>query len=164
MHPQYNEELYHIIQGIIGHVIPLWNETLTRQKMPRHCFIRVRYSDAIQEDYESEPEQEEDEDDDEFNDRFLEWEYDYNDRKAAQPDIDAFQPPERALFEEDGITLKPEYRVDLKREYGDRGIQVIVKLANIHLTPEKPEYEGGTWHIEGQLVRLCLFLMMPLIT
>ncbi|KAJ7236255.1 hypothetical protein B0H12DRAFT_1238523 [Mycena haematopus] len=28
-------------------------------------------------------------------------------------------------------------------------IQVIVKLANIVLTPEKPEYPGGTWHVEG---------------
>ncbi|KPM39634.1 hypothetical protein AK830_g6934 [Neonectria ditissima] len=30
-------------------------------------------------------------------------------------------------------------------------IQVIVKLANIHLTPEKPTYDGGSWHVEGQL-------------
>ncbi|KAF4439810.1 hypothetical protein F53441_12480 [Fusarium austroafricanum] len=30
-------------------------------------------------------------------------------------------------------------------------VQVIVKLANIHLTPEKPTYDGGSWHIEGQL-------------
>jgi hypothetical protein len=30
-------------------------------------------------------------------------------------------------------------------------VQVIVKLANIHLTPEKPSYSGGSWHIEGQL-------------
>ncbi|KAM0263596.1 hypothetical protein ACHAPA_008685 [Fusarium lateritium] len=30
-------------------------------------------------------------------------------------------------------------------------VQVIVKLANIHLTPEKPSYGGGSWHIEGQL-------------
>ncbi|KAH7144578.1 hypothetical protein B0J13DRAFT_585273 [Dactylonectria estremocensis] len=35
-------------------------------------------------------------------------------------------------------------------------IQVIVKLANIHLTPEKPSYDGGSWHIEGQLnERIC---------
>ncbi|PHH66824.1 hypothetical protein CDD81_5956 [Ophiocordyceps australis] len=34
---------------------------------------------------------------------------------------------------------------------GASRIQVIVKLANIHLTPEKPRYEGGSWHIEGQL-------------
>ncbi|KAK4508643.1 hypothetical protein PRZ48_002382 [Zasmidium cellare] len=32
----------------------------------------------------------------------------------------------------------------------DHGLQVIVKLANIHLTPEKPTYDGGSWHIEGQ--------------
>jgi len=35
-------------------------------------------------------------------------------------------------------------------------LQVIVKLANIHLTPEKPTYDGGSWHIEGQLnERIC---------
>ncbi|KAF5620621.1 uncharacterized protein FTJAE_11614 [Fusarium tjaetaba] len=30
-------------------------------------------------------------------------------------------------------------------------IQVIVKLANIHLTPDKPVYNGGSWHTEGLL-------------
>ncbi|KAM0545172.1 hypothetical protein ACHAPJ_011439 [Fusarium lateritium] len=30
-------------------------------------------------------------------------------------------------------------------------VQVIVKLANIHLTPENPTYDGGSWHVEGQL-------------
>jgi hypothetical protein len=53
-----------------------------------------------------------------------------------------------------GGNLKEELRVDLARDYAKRGLQIIVKLANIHLTPEKPEYAGGTWHVEGQLVRL----------
>ncbi|KAF7290578.1 hypothetical protein MIND_01297900 [Mycena indigotica] len=30
-----------------------------------------------------------------------------------------------------------------------RTIQCIIKLANIHLTPESPEYSGGSWHVEG---------------
>ncbi|EIN12300.1 hypothetical protein PUNSTDRAFT_96961 [Punctularia strigosozonata HHB-11173 SS5] len=30
-----------------------------------------------------------------------------------------------------------------------KGFQVIVKLANIVLTPEQPVYEGGSWHVEG---------------
>eukprot|EP00842_Homolaphlyctis_polyrhiza_P003441 jgi/Hompol1/4098/HPOL_006920-RA len=30
-----------------------------------------------------------------------------------------------------------------------RWLQVIFKLANIHLTPDRPEYPGGAWHIEG---------------
>ena len=28
-------------------------------------------------------------------------------------------------------------------------LQVIVKLANIILTPENPKYPGGSWHVEG---------------
>ncbi|KAF7293195.1 hypothetical protein HMN09_01197500 [Mycena chlorophos] len=32
-----------------------------------------------------------------------------------------------------------------------RTIQCIVKLANIHLTPEDPEYAGGSWHVEGMV-------------
>ena len=28
-------------------------------------------------------------------------------------------------------------------------IQCIIKLVNIVLTPEKPEYRGGNWHVEG---------------
>ncbi|NEE29990.1 DUF4246 domain-containing protein, partial [Streptomyces sp. SID7982] len=32
-----------------------------------------------------------------------------------------------------------------------RRLQVIVKLATIHLTPDKPEYAGGSWHVEGML-------------
>jgi hypothetical protein len=28
-------------------------------------------------------------------------------------------------------------------------LKVIVKMANIYLTPEKPTYNGGSWHIEG---------------
>ena len=39
--------------------------------------------------------------------------------------------------------------LDLRKEYGK--LQIIVKLANIHLTPEKPRYEGGSWHVEGQM-------------
>lgn len=30
-----------------------------------------------------------------------------------------------------------------------RKLQVIVKLANIELTPDKPTYRGGSWHVEG---------------
>lgn len=52
--------------------------------------------------------------------------------------------------------IKPERKtsttpVNLRKDWAQQGLQIIVKLANIHLTPEKPEYEGGSWHIEGQL-------------
>ena len=38
-------------------------------------------------------------------------------------------------------------RISLK----GRTLQVIVRLANIVLTPERPEYPGGKWHVEGSL-------------
>ena len=31
-----------------------------------------------------------------------------------------------------------------------RTLQIIVKLANIVLTPAAPSYEGGSWHVEGR--------------
>ncbi|KAJ1671478.1 hypothetical protein GGF38_000776 [Coemansia sp. RSA 25] len=30
-----------------------------------------------------------------------------------------------------------------------RRLQAIVKMSNIELTPEKPEYDGGNWHVEA---------------
>ncbi len=33
----------------------------------------------------------------------------------------------------------------------DAALQVIVKLATIHLTPGKPAYPGGSWHVEGMM-------------
>jgi hypothetical protein len=34
-------------------------------------------------------------------------------------------------------------------EFRDLGLQVIVKLASIELTPDKSKYPGGSWHLEG---------------
>jgi len=50
---------------------------------------------------------------------------------------------------------RPEHPpLDLRQTYKDQGLQVIVKLANIELTPRKPTYIGGSWHVEGQLVSI----------
>lgn len=46
--------------------------------------------------------------------------------------------------------LGHEYKdIKLERDFRQDGLQVIVKLSSIELTPEKPKYEGGSWHIEG---------------
>ena len=47
------------------------------------------------------------------------------------------------------------YNGDLKKvkktvSLNGETIQCIVKLANIVLTPQNPEYPGGKWHVEGQ--------------
>ncbi len=59
-------------------------------------------------------------------------------RRPTAPDAPAFTAPE---------VPDASARVDLR----GRRLQVIVKLATIHLTPEAPEYPGGSWHVEGML-------------
>lgn len=41
--------------------------------------------------------------------------------------------------------------VHLEEEFQEKGLQVIVKLSSIELTPENPDYSGGSWHLEGML-------------
>lgn len=61
-------------------------------------------------------------------------------RVLQRPELRDFEPyrPRRAI------------RVSLRERFRKRGLQVIVKLANIVLTPEKPKYGGGSWSVEGQ--------------
>lgn len=55
-----------------------------------------------------------------------------------------FKTPEaRESYEGDLGVMKD--RISLR----DRKIQVVAKLVNIVLTPEKPRYPGERWHIEG---------------
>lgn len=38
--------------------------------------------------------------------------------------------------------------LEIDQKFLENGLQVIVKLANIHLTPDKPSYDRGSWHVE----------------
>lgn len=52
-------------------------------------------------------------------------------------------------------TSKVEYAVDpaktLREMFKDTGLQIIVKMASIELTPDNPEFAPGGWHVEGQM-------------
>ena len=75
-------------------------------------------------------------------------------RAIRQPEPGPSKPPAQSSMDgKEDVRQNPEYSsghdpVNLRKEFGK--VQIIVKLANIHLTPEKPEYEGGSWHVEGQ--------------
>ena len=91
---------------------------------------------------EDRPAQNPDEDEDDYFDRLLEWEDGI--RKTILPEPGVFHPPKERPH------AKPS--LDIWDKYKETGIQVIVKLVNIELKPDNPEYTGGTWHVEGQLV------------
>ncbi|KAK2755668.1 hypothetical protein FQN54_005817 [Arachnomyces sp. PD_36] len=156
LHPQRYRDLYPVIEQIIDCTIPMWDATLTQLKARHYRYPRIPYSKveyAKIENPEPEPEMDFDEDEDDYEERYEEWEKSL--RRVLLPEPGVFKPPcvpenlaEKYLDAETG-KLKPEMTVDLRRDY--EGLQVIVKLANIELTPEKPRYDGGTWHVEGQM-------------
>lgn len=49
------------------------------------------------------------------------------------------------------INYAPEEGKRLIDRFRESGLQIIVKMASIELTPEKPEFPVGGWHVEGQM-------------
>jgi Protein of unknown function (DUF4246) len=165
--------LYSIIEKIVDKAIPLWNLSLfplnesamsKYQHVPRIPYTEQQFDpDPDQMDPEDGPQHEAGESDESYWERRTLWEESV--RRVVLPNPGEFKPPKPievstvhpttldlfTLFLTRGMQVAD--LVDLKRDYARRGLQIIVKLANIELTPEKPKYEGGTWHIEGQLVR-----------
>jgi hypothetical protein len=66
--------------------------------------------------------------------------------KAREP----IQPPLTA-FAADKVSYAVEEDKTLRQQFADTGLQIIVKMASIELTPEKPEFAPGGWHVEGQM-------------
>nr|OQO19162.1 hypothetical protein B0A51_13282 [Rachicladosporium sp. CCFEE 5018] len=71
----------------------------------------------------------------------------WKDGKAPKAD-----PPKRHYLGGELETFHNEYEtLRLEEEFRGQGLQVIVKLASIELTPEKPVFPGGNWHLEGMM-------------
>ncbi|KAG9041731.1 hypothetical protein FS837_011825 [Tulasnella sp. UAMH 9824] len=136
LHPSHTE-LYSIIEALVARFSFLFDRVLTDLS----CFHET-WHPRITEHYTfedgiypgEEPEQEDGEDDDEYDARIEAWNMQ---RPLSLPTVPT-----------DGYTKDISKR---PKAYTIRGkeAQIIVKLANIHLTPEKPVYPGGSWHVEG---------------
>jgi len=148
LHPAQHPHLYCVIERIMAKSIPLWDEVLSSVKAlsnPRIDMESTEYEwpqgKEVPEDY-TVPEDERDEfygeDMDEYE-RQEKWEK--SSRVLVMPEPGLFKP----------FVYSERDKVDLKTQFAEQGLQIIVKLANIELSPEKPDYEGGSWHVEGQM-------------
>lgn len=69
--------------------------------------------------------------------------------KGVVPPVPSIGRPQ---FDEDGCREDHDYySLRIQDDFRDEGLQVIVKLASIELTPQRPAYAGGSWHVEGLL-------------
>lgn len=141
VHPETHRELASVLPDLFTRLRPLLENVLTDLCHPRPLRIEADPYGW----YESEPEyppKSSYSDDGAYAEALRAWEEAQDDwwenRRPVIPDAPAFTPPE--LPDESA-------RVDLR----GRRLQVIVKLATIHLTPDKPEYPGGSWHVEGMM-------------
>lgn len=141
VHPEDHRELVSVLPDLFARLRPLLENVLTDLRHPRPLRIQADPFGW----YDSEPEypnKSSYSDEGAYKEALRAWEQAQDDwwenRRPVIPDAPAFTPPE--LPDESA-------RVDLC----GRRLQVIVKLATIHLTPDKPEYPGGSWHVEGML-------------
>ncbi len=141
VHPETHRELASVLPDLFARFRPLLENVLTDLRHPRPLRIEADPYGW----YDSEPEYPDKAshgDDGAYAEAVRAWEEAQDDwwenRRPVIPDAPVFTSPE--LPDESA-------RVDLR----GRRLQVIVKLATIHLTPDKPEYSGGSWHVEGML-------------
>ncbi|KAJ7764892.1 hypothetical protein B0H16DRAFT_431525 [Mycena metata] len=136
LHPVH-APLYHVIEEVLTAFMPMFERVLgdaNREggRLPFSDTGRLQKVGCIWgPDGEPFPEEEpgSDEDEDEFYDKFL----------ATVP---------RVLPQAKEYTGQLEAGFEPVNLRG-RTVQCIIKLANIHLTTENPEYAGGSWHVEG---------------
>ena len=136
LHPKHNSTLYPVIEQFIAKSVPLWDETLSSvmaawEREPRIGMGCTQYEFPEGETLEGEtPEG-----------KTPEGEKLTAIRVLVMPEPGEYKP----------FVPSDDKKVSLRDQFAENGLQVIVKLASIELNPEKPEYEGGSWHIEGQL-------------
>lgn len=137
IHPKFNE-LYHSIGSVFNNIVPGLNFSLARYLSEEYIRIPIPgFTDAYNEDFEE-----------------------YQERLYAIYDEDGgYDVEQEEELEAQRVNylrkFVPKYEADPEtvdfdlRSFGSA--KVIVKMANIELTPENPKYPGGSWHVEGTI-------------
>ncbi|KAG9042774.1 hypothetical protein FS837_010393 [Tulasnella sp. UAMH 9824] len=145
MHPEHHKALIHGIESLIGRFSLLWDRVLTDLYRPNEDKLsgrgRVVGSYKWVEGENGPPrltwKDWEELSAEEWHRRHNAWE---ESKIIVVPTVD------KRGYRGSGTDIT--HRIHTYSIQGKK-VQVIVKLANIHLTPEKPEYPGGKWHVEG---------------
>ena len=131
LHPRHTE-LYQAIEGVLEHVLPLFEDVITSFRAGRS----LEFWAGAEPDFELafDPPGPKSQGilermDDTYYDKYDEW--CKRSKTLVAPVVGNFVPPAN--------------RASLK----GMNLQVITKIASVELTPDNPQYEGGSWHVEG---------------
>lgn len=128
VHPRNHQSFYNALEKIIDAMIPLLNRSLISSKAPDYGNIRLHV--AVM-----------------GRDPFI------------KKDVDDFRPPEQRATKT-WIDSQGRWQdfifVDLKKEFWNIGLQAVLDIQEITLTPQKTNYEGEEWQVQGQRnERIC---------
>ena len=140
VHPTRHKDLYSIIPEILQLALPMFERVLSDLIRP---LLRMRVITSVKDGQTDEESADCIWDGPVVHaDPWNEEEYEHHPEKWLAKH--SFRTPDaREHYEGDLEVMKD--RISLR----DKTLQVIVKLANVVLTPEKPRYPGGKWHVEG---------------
>lgn len=135
LHPGKHAALYDTIAQVLNSALPGITWTLSRYISP--AYVRMEFDmDEV------------------YGERYLEQESALVDKLMANTIDEVEYERKIAQIKERHFTdFVPKYVSDPEHVVLDVAkfdkLKVIVKLANIELTPEKPRYNGGSWHLEA---------------
>lgn len=128
VHPATHQNFYHVLEKLIDAAIPMFNQTLIHLKAPGH--LNQRFHVAVL----------------------------GRDPMIVKEPGD-FRPPQQRATRH-WLDSQGRYRdwifVNLKKEFWNIGLQMILRVTEIGLNPDKPCYKGEDWHVDGRSnERIC---------
>jgi len=141
IHPTHHKELYSVIPDVLQHALPMFERVLSDLVRPLLPMRVAMPSGSLFEGEESVG---------------CIWGDGHPHHSVHGYEYQAGSDTRYARYQFRTPDVKKKYDGDLRVmnnriSLKSRTLQVIVKLANIVLTPENPEYPGGNWHVEGLL-------------
>ncbi|KAM7217952.1 Protein of unknown function (DUF4246) domain containing protein [Rhypophila decipiens] len=167
LHPQRYSDFYTAIEKLIDIAIPAWDHALTwkensaatcsRFTPPPECHwgvLKAAERDAEVAwdggDLEIDNEVENKHSDDEINNADEDTQEQWREEAVTQLKWERIRDP--ILPEPDHVRhYNSDCSESIREKFKETGLQVIVKMASIELSPEKPTLPPAGWHIEGQL-------------
>uniref|UniRef100_A0A0L0P6U9 Uncharacterized protein n=1 Tax=Candidozyma auris TaxID=498019 RepID=A0A0L0P6U9_CANAR len=136
LHPMQHGDLYGPIAEVFNEAVPALNLSLARYQSDEYVRIKTAgYGECYKEGY----------------DGYMEKLEELIDEGADDDEWEEFEKGKSKFY----IDTHPEYKSDPETKPFDLRdfdkLKVIVKMANIELLPENPEYKGGSWHVEGTI-------------
>ena len=133
VHPKTHQHFYSVLEKLIDTIMPMFNQTLIELKAPG--YENQRFHVAV---------------------------------LGREPLIvrepGDFRPPEERATKT-WLNSENQFKdwlfVNLKKEFWNIGVQMILQVTEINLSPENTEYIGEEWHVQGQMVLTTLFSIYP---